>query len=108
RDRFRRTGSALCALDPWTRFVVELGQFGHGRLPREARAMAAGDRWLPGFVLSGPRGRGRRFVIQYRVVGPAVSQCTRWGGLRVRTDDATLDLARGRPFAAHGGAGPLS
>ena len=28
--------------------------------------------------------------------------------LRVRADAAALDLARARPFAAHGGAGPLS
>ncbi len=58
------------------------------------------------FDLSRPRRRRGRVVVQYRVVGPAVSQCARWRRLRIRADAAVLDLAHAGPFAAHGGAGP--
>src|SRR6266851_1145299 len=75
RDRFRSPRSALCAVDLWARPAVELGQFGHGRLSREARAMAAGDRRLSLFGLSGPRRRRGGVVVQYRAVGAAISQC---------------------------------
>src|SRR5260370_41045674 len=44
----------------------------------------------------------------YRTVGPAISQRARWRGLWICADGASLDLAHPGPFAAHGGAGPLS
>jgi hypothetical protein len=108
RDRFGGARAALCALDHWARPFVELGQFGHGRLSREARAMAGCDRWLSLFILSGPRGRCGRVVVQHRAVGAAISRCPRRRGLWVRPDPAALTLAHACPFAAHSGARPLS
>ena len=75
RDQFRDPLAAPCALGLRTRFAVELGRFGHGRLPRKARALAGRDRPLSGFALSRPCRRRGGVVVQHRIVGPAVSQC---------------------------------
>ena len=49
------------------------------------------DSFYPGLAR-----RGRRLVLQYRAVGPAISQCARWRGLRVRADAAALAAAAAR------------
>ena len=45
--------------------------------------------------------RGRGVVIQFRAVGPTISQRARRRRLWICADAAALDLACSRPFAAH-------